>query len=231
MPATPVETLIHRTLKGDGDAWTELAGRVHAIVLSTCASVRARDGLTFLSDDELAREVAVRVLDRLREADHKALSSFVAVAERYASASPQADGQQHFARWLTVVVKRMRIDYLRSLPEYQRKRDRETGARVTNQINLAVLTDDVAAASPVQTNVDRAEVRRILDVLASPAFPSEQRNALVLWLKGYDNAEVAAQLGLADADEGRRLLRAARQRLRRNFAGHGALRAIDGGRR
>ena len=221
MATDSVRALLARTLAGDDRAWTALAGRVHAVVLATCASLRVREGLTFLADDELAREVAVRVLDRLRENDFAALRSFAAVSERY----PTAD-EQHFERWLRVVVKRLRIDYLRSLPEYQRVRSGD--GRELRVITLAELTDDTGAD---QARADRAEVRRILEVLARPEFPADQRRALVLWLQGYDAGEVASQLQLADADSGRKLLRAARQRLRREVAAAILQRAVKGGRR
>lgn len=221
MTTGSVKTLLARTLAGDEGAWTALAGRVHAMVMATCSSLRVREGLTFLADDELAREVAVRVLDRLREHDFAALRSFAAVSERY----PVSD-DQHFERWLRVVVKRLRVDYLRSLPEYQRVRS--GNGRELRAITLAALTDDAGAD---KAPADRAEVRRILEVLARPEFPADQRRALVLWLEGYDAGEVASQLQLADADSGRKLLRAARQRLRRNVAAATPLRAVKGGRR
>ena len=137
------------------------------------------------------------------------MRAFVAAKKTHESAS--------FVRWLAVVAANTYIDYLRGQPEYQRRRD-ETGRRL-HRVAHEPMQDPAGASVDPMTAI---EIRRALDCVMSDVFPREQRAAISMWLRGYDANEIASELGLSDADEAKRLLHAARQRLRR--AVHGGTR-------
>ena len=119
-------------------------------------------------------------------------------------------------RWLAVVVGNTYVDYLRSQPEYQRQRDESS--RRLRRLPREVLDTDASVGESVDP-LTVVEIRRIVDCVASDVFPQPQRIAITMWLRGNDAAEIAAELGLQGPDEGRKLLHAARQRLRRAVHG------------
>jgi DNA-directed RNA polymerase specialized sigma24 family protein len=190
-----------RVLVGDEQAWRELAARVHPAVLAVCR--RRRLGAALSGADDLHRDVAAAVLERLRADGHAALRRFVDTRAKYPSTS--------FDRWLGVVVANAFVDQLRARPELQRRR--REGGRELARIEVIPLVE-VAGGADVAAEV---EVRRIVACLAEGDFPAGQRRALLLWLLGHTASEIAADLHLDGAQEAERLLHAARQRLRRRF--------------
>jgi hypothetical protein len=115
-------------------------------------------------------------------------------------------------------VRNTYIDYLRAHSEYQRTRD--SGARRLRRLRREPLDDDTAVddIDPLTA----LEIRRIIECLSSDVFPPDQGAAISMWLRGYDNAEIARELELDGLDAAAKLLHAARQRLRR--AVHGGTR-------
>ncbi len=153
------------------------------------------------------------MLERFREDQYRALTRYLEVRTRYREADP--DGERSLDRWLAVVSRRLCIDYLRSLPEYRRVRG--AAGRSTRQVVVSSLPAELSSADSNvrQWQCDRLDVRRIVVALGEPGFPRDQRAALVLWLEGYAAEDIATRLGLVDVLAARRLLRGARQRLRR----------------
>jgi hypothetical protein len=104
------------------------------------------------------------------------------------------------------------IDHLRSLPGHTRAGSE--GARHHHIKATLMLGDQAAPEHDMQRHI---EISRVLVWLRDPAFPSDQREALALWMRGHDAAEIATALGLPSPLDATRLLRAGRQRLRRQF--------------
>ena len=143
---------------------------------------------------------------RLRADDFAALRRYVATRHKYPDLG--------FTTWLATVVSRGFVDYVRARPEVQRKR--RDGERKLFIVPMTPLMPEMHDERPsVRTTV---EVRRIMSCLLDGEFPEKQRRALLLWLEGADAAEIARELDLSGAKAAHRLLRAARQRLRRAFA-------------
>jgi RNA polymerase sigma factor (sigma-70 family) len=206
-PATAFDEMVTRVLSGDGAAWREFVARVHPTVVEICEHHRFVGG--FAGSEDVARDVAVRALDRLRESDFAALRSFVETRSRHASAS--------FVRWLAVVVTNTYVDYLRAQPEYQRRR--VESSRRLRRIPHEVLDSESQAGRAVDP-MTAVEIRRIVDCMASDLFPQPQRMAIAMWLRGNDADDIARDLELPGGrEEARKLLETARQRLRRAVHG------------
>jgi DNA-directed RNA polymerase specialized sigma24 family protein len=204
LAANELELLVPRVIAGDPAAWQHLALHGHALALAICRRRRLGGGAAAVED--LHRDVAERTLGRLRESDHAALRRFVAARERYPSTT--------FVHWLAAVVGNTYIDVLRSLPEFQRRR--QAAARELVRIEIHALdpdSSDPGGRDPAAA----AELRRIIACLGAADFPADQRRALLLWLEGNDASEIAEELALAGPKEAGRLLHAARERLRRRF--------------
>jgi DNA-directed RNA polymerase specialized sigma24 family protein len=197
------DELIDRTLRGDEGAWGALVELVHPRVVRLCLR---RAGASYRSEDA-AHDVAARVVERLEHDDYAALRHYVRAREKYPESS--------FGRWLSTVVGNTYVDWVRRLPEASRVR--VPGGRAIHMADVVSMGDAIDPASP-RAGVDRVvEVRRILARIASAGFPPEQRRALVIWLRGGSATDVADELGLAGPADGKRLLHAARARLRRMF--------------
>jgi hypothetical protein len=119
------------------------------------------------------------------------------------------------------VVRNAGIDHLRSLAEYTR--DRATGATARMpDVRHVPLRPDAAVGRPSFT-VDTT-VRAMLDHLDAAAAREGRgdnrllyRRALELWASDADTAEIAQVLGLENPAAADRLLRAAKELLRRRF--------------
>lgn len=203
------DALISRILAGESAAWSEFVGRAYPAALAICHRRRFVGGIG--DPEDTARDVALRTLDRIYAADFAALRAFTAARARHPSAS--------FVRWLAVVVGNTYVDYLRSQPDYQRRR--VATSRRLQRLSHAPLDDETPEGNPVDP-LSRVEIRRIVDCLQCDVFPRQQRVAIAMWLRGNDASEIAAELGLDSAEQARKLLHAARQRLRR--AVHGGVR-------
>ncbi len=196
-----LDSCIERVLAGEEDAWPELMATLHPLSIQLCRyRLHSFDG----AEEDLCRDVASKTLERLSKANFAALRRYAETRENYPSL--------RFSSWLRVVVGNVCIDHLRTLPDHQRRRDAGTRSHHVNR--PLSLTHEPADTSDVQRHV---EIRRVLAWLADPAFPNDQREALALWMRGYDAAEISSTLGLTDAAGATRLLRAGRQRLRRHF--------------
>lgn len=202
-PPASLESLIEQVLGGDEATWPALTGALHAEVLAICR--RRRYAAASPNAGDVHREVAVRTLERVNRDGRRALRDWAATRARYPSAT--------FGAWLGVVVGHLFIDHQRGSPEFMRRR--HDGGRALTAVTVVDLEDDVAGRDdPARL----AEVARIARLLNDPGFPTQQREAVVLWLRGEDVAAIATALGLdGGAAQARRILHAARERLRRRF--------------
>ena len=198
-----LDALIERVLAGDEAAWSELVAAVHGNVLAICQ--RRRLGDRRWNWEDVYRDVALSAIGKLHERDFAALRRYVATRAKYPTTS--------FTTWLATVVHHAYVDYLRAQPEIQRQRHEDSRKLVELR---RVELDDAHSAGPSDIET-RVEVRRILACLLASDFPVTQRRAVLLWLEGASAGEIANELGLANAKDSHRLLRAARQRLRRAF--------------
>jgi len=192
---------IERLLAGQEDLWTTLMATIHPLAMRLC---RLRLLVHDSSTDDLCRDVATKTLERLSKNGYAALRRYAETRSNYPSLE--------FSSWLRVVVANLCSDHLRALPGNQRVRD--SGARRLVVHKALARSEEMGGHNTVQRKV---EIRRVLRWLADPSFPSDQRQALSLWMRGSNASEIAAELDLSCAADATRLLRAGRQRLRRHF--------------
>jgi hypothetical protein len=169
-------------------------------LLTSSRSMRALRG-----DEDHARNVAARLLDKLHRDDFRALRQFVEWRERHPDKT--------FHDWVRIVVANASRDYLRE----------RRSAAPSAEPSARRLLDEVMQGMPLEEVGTRpamtaAQTARQLLEFAEKHLPRPQLAALRAWLEGTDFDEMSAQLGLADPGEGRRLLRAAVAALRRAFA-------------
>jgi len=120
--------------------------------------------------------------------------------------------------WLTVVVKRVAIDYMRALPEYVDRR-REAGATSPGAWRkVGTLPSESRLRRTAQSPSGRAADRELME-LAGAVLSDEQRPALSAWLEGASFEEIAARLELTTADDAEKRVRAAVRRIRRHLGG------------
>ncbi len=200
-PTQDIDRCIEEVLAGQEEAWPELMAQVHPLAIELSRYRLRGEGE---AREELCRDVASKTLERLRKAEFAALRRYWETRKNYPSL--------RFATWLRTVVGNVCIDHLRTLPGHSRTR--QDSIRRHHISTPLSLTQEPAGKSDTQRQV---ELRRVLAWLSDPDFPSEQREALSLWMRGYDAAEIASELELPSAADATRLLRAGRQRLRRRF--------------
>jgi DNA-directed RNA polymerase specialized sigma24 family protein len=153
------------------------------------------------------RSVALAVMERLREADHRRLKMFLE-ARRH-------DPRLSFMAWLSVVAKRVGIDYQRAHPEYLDLRG-QGGSAPGAWVEVEALRSEWRLAGKRPPVTAAGTAREMLDY-ARRELPPQQRQAVALWTQGASSAEIARSLGLAEAAAAERILRAALERLRRKF--------------
>jgi RNA polymerase sigma factor (sigma-70 family) len=192
---------IESLLRGQEEAWPDLVAELHPLAVRLC---RLRLRSRTESSDDICRDVATKTLERLKRSGYAALRRYSETREKYPDLG--------FESWLRVVVGNVCIDHLRSLPGHQRVRDGKERRHVTKK--QVALSSEPAGPDDIRRHV---EIRRVLTWLSDPAFPNDQREALALWMRGHNAAEIAEVLGLPMAADATRLLRAGRQRLRRRF--------------
>jgi hypothetical protein len=205
MGAAPdIESLVERTVSGDEAAWQQLWSAVEPPLTRIIARPRFLGPLGRNEDER--RNIIVAVMARLRADEFARLRIYLDARRDNPLLS--------FVGWLSVVTKRVGIDYLRAHPEYQRRCDagRSRPGAWVHQTQLPE-SKLFGARPPVTT---RVTARRIVDH-AGESLPVAQRRALALWTQGEDLADIAREVGLADAQAAHRVVRAALDRLRRAY--------------
>jgi DNA-directed RNA polymerase specialized sigma24 family protein len=200
-----LEALVEQVLAGDAAAWQALW---RGLAPKLDAMLRRVGFLGRLaSSEDHRRSVAVEVMARLTQHDHARL-------RRYAEARLESP-TLNLVAWLTVVVKRVAIDYLRAQPEYIDRRKQPGATAPGGWRELATLPPD-SQLPRIQTSItSRAAARQLLEV-AGALLDADQRQALAAWLEGRSFEEIARDLALPAPREAEKKVRAALERIRRH---------------
>jgi DNA-directed RNA polymerase specialized sigma24 family protein len=167
------------------------------------------------TDEDHRREVVVLTWEKLQERDYAKLRTFFA---RPGDEASTGTGRR-FRAWLRRVVKNIGIDYLRSLPEFVRKRPaapspQQPAASAPSHdywLSIVSITSNVAVfRDPLD---GRAEAQRLLDFL-DQEVPARRRLAVEMARAGRTGEEVAQALGLRDVREAARVVARAEDRLK-----------------
>ena len=208
----PVLDLVRRSCDGDEEAWQALWRWMDPKLEVLVRRPRFLARLSQHDDDR--RAIVLEVMARLREDHFRRLKLFLKAREQDRHLAPMT--------WLTVVAKRVGIDYMRSHPDYMdRRRQHSAGDRPGAWVEAKPLPSESRLPGrrpPVTVQGTAAE----LIAFARRELPEQQQRALALWTEGRAPAEIAAALGLTSAAEAERVVRAAVERLRRQFRTQGA---------
>jgi len=195
--------LVDATLAGDEAAWQRLWQAVEPTLLAILRQPRVLGRLAHSEDD--CRNVAVAVMARLHAHQFARLAQYAA-ARRDNPALP-------FLAWLTVVTRRVAVDYLRSHEAYvDRRHERDASSPgAWRQIGTLPSDSQLPGGRPPITGLGTA---REVYAVASAELPVEQRAALAAWLEGATFDEIPARGAPRAAAK---LVRAAVASLRRRF--------------
>ncbi len=201
------EALARQASEGD-------AGAAHALVERLWPAlqrlVRAQRSLGPLAKGEdHVHDVLAKVVEKLSAREGRQLKLYVAWRDRHADKT--------LADWLRIVAKNLARDHVRDHLGESRGAgpDREPSAkRLLNEVAASPAWDRFGIRPPMTA----AQTARQLLEYARSCLPPDQLEALTRWLDGASFEELAEELGLDDADEPRRLVRAAVAVLRRHFA-------------
>ncbi len=206
MAAPPIDALVDQVLADRPGAWQDLW---QAVEPRLYALIRRPSFLGKLSQNEDdCRNIVVDVLAALRADDHARLRSFVAARAR----NPALP----FFAWLAVVAKRLAIDYMRRLDDYQDLRGRAGDGPKGAWAATTELPPDsqLPGVRPQYTN--RATVAELV-AYAGRDLTAEQNAVLSAWIQGGSFEDVARASGLGGARQAEKAVRAALERLRRKF--------------
>jgi hypothetical protein len=123
-----------------------------------------------------------------------------------------------FEDWMCILVANSARDYVRERLTQARAPaapDDPSVGRVLNEFARSPVLDQLGAR-PTMTASQTA--RQLLEY-ASARLPADQYGALTRWIEGATFEEIEDELGLAELDAGRKLVRTAVAVLRRHFAG------------
>lgn len=200
-----LEPLVRGTLAGDRRAWSDLWCALDPFIEKIAGRYRATSRLSASEDER--RNVVVRVMERLHADDcHRLQGLHEALLRR--------DGS--FRPWLSTVTMNAAISYTREHPEHLGEHDSNDPG---GWVNFEPLPDELDEQLPVSIRaVKMIEAHRIHAYVEHHLEP-QQRDALRLWLLGYDHGEIAEAFQLAGAHAADLLVRGALKILRHRFAG------------
>jgi len=202
-----LEQLVLSTVEGQTQAWGALWQAVEPRLFGLVRSPRVTGRLS--QDLDECRNIVVEVMSRLSDDDFRRLRLYVSAREK----SPSLQ----FFPWLIVVARRVAIDYLRGHGEYiDRRRSRNTGSAPGRWMQRKTMPSEsrVGGQRPGLTNHG---VAMTMLRFAYRELPSEQLTALERWVVGSSFGDIAGELELSEVGEAEKLVRAALQRLRREF--------------
>jgi DNA-directed RNA polymerase specialized sigma24 family protein len=206
--AALLEPLVDRVLAGDEGAWQLLW---QATEPRLDALLRRPGFLGPLAKSEDHRKnIVVDVLGALRADGYARL-------RKYADARRENPRLPFFA-WLTVVAKRMAIDYMRRQNEYVDRR-REPGASSPGGwLRQETLPADSQLGGQRPPMTDRGTA---LELIGDAGLDDRERDALARWTAGDGWDDIATALALEGPRTAEKLVRAALERLRRKFRDDG----------
>lgn len=201
-----LDDLVVRTTAGDETSWRHLWAAIEPRLAEMVASPRFLGRLSRREDDR--RNIVVEVMARLRADDFHRLHLFLD--------AKRENPRLAFMTWLRVVAKRVGIDYLRGHPEYMDRRAHAAASPPGEWVETETLPPASQLASERPPVTKRGTAQEMLRYAAG-AIPDTQRRALELWIQGEPFAQIAGALRLAGAEDAARMIRAAIERLRRQF--------------
>lgn len=201
------EELVKASAGGDGAAWTALVKEIWPYLIHLAKSSRSM-GAMARSEDHV-RNVVTAVVAKLGRDDRRGLNLSLSWCARNTS--------KGFDDWLRVVTTNVIRDYVRHELGDALSR---TGAEPSvtgflNEFRTSPILDSLGIRPPITA----AQTARELLQFAENHLPALQLSALRAWLDGHELGEIAEQGALPDADEARKLVRAAIATLRRHFVG------------
>lgn len=199
------EALALRAAEGDETAFHDLVALVWPELGRSMQSSR-RLAAAGASDDG-PHDVALRLMEKLRHDDFRALRLYADWRERHP--------EKTFLDWLRIVAANATRDYLRELRGQSANDGVPTPKQLLNVFSAVSGVEDLGTRPPMTW----AQTARQLLEFAETRLPEQQRHALEEWLTGSDFDEIAKKRGLSGGDEARKSVRAAIAILRREFAG------------
>ena len=209
MSTCNVEGLVADAAGGNEAAWVALWLQVEPMLLRLARSPRVSGRMS--EDEDDCRNIVVEVMARLRDDGFRRLRLYVEQHDRNPGLA--------FEPWLRVVARRVTIDYMRGHGDYiDRRRNRNPSSPPGRWVHHTPLTSTsrLHGVRPPITN--RGAAMAMLR-FAYRELPPEQMRALERWIIGVGFVEIADELVLDDDREAKRLVRAALQKLRREFRG------------
>jgi DNA-directed RNA polymerase specialized sigma24 family protein len=199
------ETLALRIAAGDTDAFEPLVAMLWPEWLAIVRASRTM-GRRGRSDDDV-RDVASRLLARLKQDDFRALRLYRDWRERHPDKT--------FHDWLRIVAANATRDFVRE------RRAAIRGEGLSEDLSASGLLNEFTRWQPferlgVRPPVTAAQTARELLDFAERRLPSAQREALRAWLEGATFEEMDAGEGRAPGSA-KKLVRAAIATLRREF--------------
>ena len=192
------EQLLSRAAAGEPGAFNAL---VELIWPDLSRSVRTSRRLAAAGGDEDGpHDVGLRIIEKLRADDYRALKLFGDWRRRHPEKS--------VVDWLRIVAANVTRDYLRELRGYSKETDLPSPKQLMNAFSSVLSADDLGTRPPMTW---AQTARQLLEFARTRLDPTQYR-ALEAWLQGASFDEIAE-----NADDARRTVRAALAVLRREF--------------
>lgn len=207
MAGGDVVGLVADAASGSESAWSALWLQLEPMLIRFARSPRVSGPMSESEDD--CRNIVVEVMARLRDDGFRRLRLFVERCE--------GNPALQFEPWLRVVARRVTIDYMRGHGDYiDRRRNRNPSSPPGRWVQHTPLTSTsrLHGIRPPVTN--RGAAMTMLRY-AYRELPADQMRALERWIVGTGFGEIAEELALGGPDDAKKLVRAALQRLRREF--------------
>ena len=199
---------MRRVAAGDRAAFDALAERLWPEWLRLAAASRTMGRYARSEDD--VREIAARLLEKLKKDDFHALRSYPPWHERHPD--------KGFEDWLRIVATNTMRDFVRERRGASGSDGGGEGEpsvkRLLNEFAESLPLEGLGARPPMTAEQTARQLREFAERRLEP----RQLAALGAWLEGASFEEMRDALGLADAAEAKRLVRAAVAVLRREFA-------------
>lgn len=189
-----------RAASGNVEAFERLMQLLWPELLRWIGTSRRMRALGASQDD--VRDVGTAVLEKLQRDGYHALSTYRDWQERHPDKS--------FHDWLRIVAANVVRDRARG---QRARQSTESPTRLLNELVAALPVDRLGARPPM---TDAQTARQLLE-FARGRLPEPQLSALYAWLQGASFEEIAERGEPANAEEARRVVRAAIATLRREF--------------
>jgi DNA-directed RNA polymerase specialized sigma24 family protein len=204
------EALARQAAEGNAGAATAL---VEALWPGLQRVVRTQRSLGPLAkSDDHVHDVLAKIVEKLSAREGRSLKLYVAWRDR--------NPDKTLADWLRIVTKNLARDHVREHLGESRGAgpDREPSVkRLLNELASSPAWERIGVRPPMTA----AQTARQLLEFAQSRLPPDQFGALTRWLDGASFEDLQSELGVANVEESRRLVRAAVAVLRRHFVHEG----------